>query len=116
MSLDPKHMTQRPDRVVLEYTPDDFYFMSDARNLPTRGQCVDGTNLSDYQKELCKNKQYVSQIMEQQQAHSGMEQKLYDGQSKYYTEVMKSFNLGIGIIAIISFLYYSQPSASSAAV
>lgn len=109
-------MTQRPDRVVLEYTPQDFYFLSDARNLPTPGQCTVGRDaLTEYQQQMCDNKKYVGQVLEQQQAHSGMQQKLYDGQSKYYTEVMKSFNLGIGIIAIISFLYYSQPTAAAAA-
>lgn len=108
-------MTQRPDRVVLEYTPQDFYSVVDAKNVPSHGQCTidDFKNkLSEYELELCKNKEYVANVLEQQELHAGMQQKLYDGQSKYYTEVMKSFNLGIGILAIISFLYYSQPGAS----
>lgn len=107
-------MTQRPDRVVLEYTPQDFYYMSDASNLPTHGQCTVGKDaLTEYQKQLCDNQTYVNQVLELQQMHAGMRQKLYDSQSKYYAEVMKSFNLGIGIMAIISFLYYSQPVAAA---
>ena len=109
-------MTQRPDRIVLEYTPEDFYFLSDAKNMPTNGQCtVDPENLSDYQQQLCLNKQNVNNVLKQQQNHSGMQQKMYDYQSKYYNEVIKSFNLGIGIVAIISFLYYSQGNAVSVA-
>jgi hypothetical protein len=107
-------MTQRPDRVVLEYTPEDFYFVSDAAKMPTPGQCDDDSVLTEFQKQLCANKEHVKKVMDQQKVHSGMQQKLYDGQSKYYAEVMKSFNLGIGIIAIISFLYYSQPVSSTA--
>jgi hypothetical protein len=99
-------------RIVLEYTPDDFYFVQDAANLPGSGQCnVDQSGLSDYEKQLCLNQQQVALILQRQQEHAGMERKIYDAQSKYYTEVLKSFNLGIGIVGIISFLYYSLPSA-----
>jgi len=108
-------MTQRADRIVLEYTPEDFYYLADAANMPSRGQCtVDPEKLSEYQRQLCLNEVYVNDVLEQQQVHSGMQQKLYDYQSKYYNEVMKSFNLGIGILAIISFLYYNQGTAAAA--
>jgi preprotein translocase subunit Sss1 len=105
-------MTQRADRIVLEYTPDDFYFVQDKANLPSSGKCnVDQTGLTDYEKQLCLNQQNVSSVMQKQQEHAGMERKIYDSQSKYYTEVLKSFNLGIGIVGIISFLYYNLAPA-----
>lgn len=101
-------MTQRPDRVVLEYTPDDFYYLADAANLPPQGQCdVMFDSLSPYQQQMCLNAQQVTSILSDQEIHEANKQKIFDLQSKYYTEVLKSFNLGIGILAIISFLYYS---------
>jgi hypothetical protein len=101
-------MTQRADRIVLEYTPNDFYYKLDPEKVPPSGECTNSDSLTPYELELCQNKQNVESLLKQQQLHSSMQQKIYDYQSKYYNEVMKSFNLGIGILVIISFLYYNQ--------
>jgi len=102
-------MTQGPDRVVLSYGPEDFYYLDDAKNVPKEAQCRgDGFNdLTEYNQQLCLNRQHVEDILKHKQMQSSMEKKIYDYQSKYYSEVLKSFNLGIGIVGLISFLYYN---------
>ena len=100
------------DRVVLEYHPQDFYAMNQA--VPNKGDCAataesaSTSTLTEYQKMLCTNKESVDGVLQQQRLNAGMSQKIYDIQSKYYGEVLKSFNLGIGIIGLISFLYYNR--------
>ena len=101
-------MTQRNQRIVLEYTPEDFYYLADAKHVPTKGSCADPHGkLSPYQKQLCVNRDAVSQLMQMKESHSGVSRQLFDQQSKYYNEVLKMMNLGIGILCLFSFLYYS---------
>jgi|MesohylFT_1024984.scaffolds.fasta_scaffold18440_2 hypothetical protein len=113
-------MTQRSERIVLAYTPDDLYYIADVSNVPRPSDCSKNfATLSPYQQQLCLNQNQAVRILERQKVHAVMEKKMNDAHSKYYNEVLKSFNLGIGILAIISFLYYSQappiaaPSSSS---
>jgi hypothetical protein len=104
-------MTQRSERIVLAHTPDDLYYIADQSNVPRPGDCsMNFATLSPYQQQLCLNKNQAVRILERQRIHAAMELKIHDAQSKYYNEVLKSFNLGSGILAIISFLYYSQAS------
>lgn len=104
-------MPQSPNRVVLSYGPEDFYYLDDIENMPKNEADCKGDefkNLPEYQQQLCLNRQYVEDILKNQQMQSSMEKKIHDYQSKYYSEVLKSFNLGIGIVCLISFLYYNQ--------
>ena len=98
-------MPQSPDRLVLSYGPEDFYYLDDKENMPN---CDAFMDLPEYQQQLCMNKELVGEMLKTQQMQSSMEKKIHDYQSKYYSEVLKSFNLGIGIVGLISFLYYNQ--------
>jgi hypothetical protein len=112
--------------VSLNYAVDDFFYKiakDDATNNPTQGRCstlrtasIDCTNPSGsantwqrcYQLELCKNKEHADWIKEKQSKHQEYAVNATDIQSLYVTEIVKTINLGVGIAAIIIYIYYNR--------
>lgn len=100
--------------MILEYTPADFFYLTNASDMP-KGGCgstpIACTNISAgvacYQQELCRNKELVEQMYLKRDKHSSAEAKYTDMQNKYKFEVIKTINLGIGIIASITYIYYN---------
>jgi hypothetical protein len=74
---------------------------------------TDITDLSqDNQKcallnQLCENEQNFKQIKEIQTTHSASNSRYSDTDSVYKTELLKSVNLGIGILILSSIIYKS---------
>jgi len=120
-------MSTNSDHVVsLNYAVDDFFYTitkDDVTNNPTQGKCsslrnadIDCTNPSDsattwqrcYQLELCKNKEHADWIKEKQSKHQEYAVNATDIQSLYVTEIVKTINLGVGIAAIIIYIYYNR--------
>lgn len=120
-------MSTKSDHVVsLKYAVDDFFYTiveNDSTNYPTQGRCstlntmsIDCANPSDsantwqrcYQIELCKNKDYATWIKEKQTKHQEHTVNATDIQSLYITEIVKTINLGVGIAAIIIYIYYNR--------
>jgi hypothetical protein len=120
-------MSTNSDPVVsLNYSIDDFFYTlakDDATDDQIKGRCsklstmsIDCTNPSDsantwqncYNLELCKNKEYVDWIKEKQAKHQEHVVNATDIQSLYVTEIVKMINLGVGIAAIIIYIYYNR--------
>lgn len=107
---------------ALEYTPSDFFYLTNATDVPEQFVCqdlyanppvcagaTDPTVLTQcYQAELCKNQILVNKMYEKRNKHSEMETKLLDFKSKYKFEIITSINLGIGIIGAIAYIYYNN--------
>jgi hypothetical protein len=112
--------------ITLKYSVDDFFYTTvenDSTNKPTKGRCstlsvapIDCSNPSDsagtwqrcYQLELCKNKEHADWVKERQAKHQEHVVNSTDVQSLYVTEVVKMINLGVGIAAIIIYIYYNR--------
>jgi hypothetical protein len=58
--------------------------------------------------ELCKNQDYANWVKEHQGKHEEYKVNSTDVQSQYVTEIIKSINLGVGIAAIIIYIYYNK--------
>lgn len=56
-------------------------------------------------KELCKNRDYAVRTNELQFNHGGADQKYIDTNKQYISEYLNIFNLGIGIIVIIFYIF-----------
>jgi hypothetical protein len=54
------------------------------------GNCID--------KELCKNKDYVTKLYNIEHLHSGSNEKFFNVKDEYETLFMNTVNLGIGCI------------------
>jgi hypothetical protein len=107
--------------VSLDYYPNDFFYITNGRDLPKIGcvnvdttSCIhldDNDNdkiVKCYQNELCVNKNLVEQLMGNKNKHSQYESQLRDLQNKYRYQLLTSFNLGVGVIATIVYVYYNK--------
>lgn len=114
-------MSTNSDHVVkLNYAVDDFFYTSAKIENGTcstlKNTPIDCTNPSDsgttwqkcYNLELCKNKEYADWIKEKQAKHQEHTVNATDIQSLYVTEIVKTINLGVGIAAIIIYIYYNR--------
>lgn len=118
--------TNSDPTISLKYSVDDFFYTiakDDSTNNPTQGRCstlrtmsIDCENRSNsagtwqrcYQLELCKNKEYADWIKDKQAKHQEYTVNSTDIQSLYVTEIVKTINLGVGIAAIIIYIYYNR--------
>lgn len=108
------------------YSPNDFFWVSVREELDTINcdsvisdvsnnniECSDSTIgeteiKACYQSELCKNKNYSNWLEEIQRNHSGADMRNMDIQNSYNVEIRNTFNLGMGILGIIVFSYFSR--------
>jgi hypothetical protein len=104
--------------VVIGFSPNDFFFVKAQENnvMPTMTVCE---NLSenppqkcDYfptqdcvNNELCKNQSNATILYDLQNKYGGFDQKHSDGISLYNDTIINTFNLGIGIIVAVGFIY-----------
>jgi len=114
-------------RIILEYTPGDFFYLSHAANLPSKETCAsyhskppDCKNVEKtgqnaqicLEHALCKNKYLVEKVHNKQSVHSGEDVKWRDINMQYSDEMLKTFNLIVGIILSGVFIYYNRPSST----
>lgn len=59
----------------------------------------------DTMNELCKNKRTYDKLMNVEKPYKGEDERYANMMSKYNTEILNAFNLGIGIIAGSIFIY-----------
>jgi hypothetical protein len=112
---------------TLEYTPADFFYLTDASDMPQGSEgCINtmagqsgicanntGTLSGDqlkqcYQYELCLNKVLVEDMYSKRGKHSQASAKLNDFINKYHFETYKTWNLGIGLVIILFYIYYNK--------
>ena len=107
---------------ALEYTPSDFFYLTNKKDVPTSDTCTnllnsppDCSSATDptilkqcYDTELCRNKVLAEQMYNKRGKHSNADAKLTDFQQKYRFEVITTINLGIGIIGTIAYIYYNR--------
>lgn len=117
--------------VLVGYSANDFFYVK-AQNdgdMPSKGDC-DGLNpydtnwdtscnLTNYgsstdnivncnHKELCKNKDKAAALTKIQHNHIGSDQNYLDTKKEYNTAIVKTVNLGIGIILLIGLIYRNR--------
>jgi hypothetical protein len=112
-------------RIDIEYNKNDFFYLTNAKDMSTGGckhihdaaQVNCGANFKPndpnnvklcYQNELCINKESVEKMYEAKKKHLQYQVQLRDLQTKYQNQMMTTFNLGIGIIGTIVYIYYNK--------
>jgi hypothetical protein len=113
--------------IVLEYSPGDFFYVSQKSIMPSNEMCQNyldasidctktattGDNYTACLKQaLCQNKSLVEQVYNKQNVHSGEDVKWRDLNLQYSAEMLKTFNLLMGIILSGIFIYYNRPSST----
>lgn len=105
---------------TLNYTPSDFFYLSNASDMPSPAQCqmlnyAPPTNCSGesitnacYQHQMCINKTLVDEMYQKRDRHAAAQAKLLDFQSKYKYEILTMVNLLVGIAAASVFIHYSR--------
>jgi hypothetical protein len=61
-----------------------------------------------YNEEYCKNKNYATQLQTHSQKYLGKNQEYNDMSQIYNSEYIKSVNLMVGIIGVLSFIFYNK--------
>ena len=105
--------------IVAAFSPNDFYFMK-ATNMPDAQTCeslmsdpptncdkanAKKTNPACVNTELCKNKENANTLYNLQNNYGGSDQRYTDVKKMYDDALFNSFNLGVGIIISIGFIY-----------
>ena len=67
---------------------------------------IDCTNC--YKKEYCTNIDYANELYKNNAKHLGKTQEIVDISQIYNSEYIKSLNLMVGIIGILSFIFYNK--------
>jgi hypothetical protein len=104
--------------ILVGYSPNDFFYAdADSQGImPTKEEC---SNMKPYDilwdtscniinfpdqsgncinKELCKNRDYVSNLYNVEQTHSGANEKYFNVKDQYDALFMNTVNLGIGCL------------------
>jgi hypothetical protein len=110
--------------IILGYSPGDFFYAKADKDgvMPTKDQCTElnpydetwdvSCNIKNfannadtcYRKELCKNKEKVQLLMNNQNINSGSTQKYLDMDNDYNYQLLVSVNLGIGLLLLSGFI------------
>jgi hypothetical protein len=115
--------------ITIAYNPNDFYYyranFSDGTKVNNNingytdtkcsisktntDNCREGT-VADmemcYNKELCKNYENAKEILTAQTNHDGAGTRHSDTNADYNRELMKSYNLAIGSLGILTLFYF----------
>jgi len=104
--------------IVAAFSPNDFYFMKATNDgsMPDAQTCESlmseppqncDSDPSDLcvQSELCKNEKNANTLYNLQNKYGGSDQKYVDVKKTYDDALFNSFNLGVGIIISIGFIY-----------
>jgi|LauGreSBDMM110SN_4_FD.fasta_scaffold43740_3 hypothetical protein len=117
--------------VLVGYSPTDFFYVKAQQNnqMPSASVCTtlnpydtiwdascnsanysssDDNILNCNHKELCKNKDKAVALTHIQHNHIGSDQNHLDTKNEYNTAIVKTVNLGIGIILLIGLIYTNR--------
>ena len=107
-----KNININSNDVILAYSPSDFFWVSadendfsmESCNLPQCSETDLGSeNIQNcYSKELCNNKKNSTLLQKMQYVHSGADGRYFDTTNIYQKTILDTFNLGVGIIIMIS--------------
>lgn len=112
-------------KINLEYNKNDFFYLTNANDMSKAGcpfinkaaqiRCGATFNPKDpdsvrlcYQNELCVNQDNVEKMYAAQKKHLQYQAQLMDLQTKYQNQMTTTFNLGIGIVGAIVYIYYNK--------
>jgi len=118
-------MNPSNSKINIEYNKNDFFYLTNAKDMSTGGckyindvaqvNCGASFKPNDqnnvqlcYQNELCINKKSVDKMYAVKQKHLQYQAQLKDLQTKYQNQMMTTFNLGIGIVGTIVYIYYNK--------
>jgi len=113
---------------TLEYTPADFFYLTNSNDMPQGSEgCVNtmagqaeicgATDPSTmtasqlqqcYKYQLCLNQTLVQEMYDKRGKHSQATTKFTDFINKYHFETYKTWNLGIGLVIILFYIYYNK--------
>jgi hypothetical protein len=105
------------NQYIVAYNFDDFFWNSvNLNNGNTVPEICNNNNISDYcptkndscinfLKETCTNYDNSKKIKQIQTHHSGANSRFADSTSFYNKEILKSMNLGVGIIYLSVMIY-----------
>ena len=112
-------------QITVGYSPNDFFYVSAEQDgtMPNGSQCnslspsdthwdisCNSANFGKYysdcvSKELCKNRDNVTNLYKLNNVHSGSDQNYLDTKTRYNEELINSFNLGMGIVLLSGLIY-----------
>jgi len=117
-------MATSTNTVLLAYNPNDFFY-SDAQAyglMPSEEKCeklepysngwdlscnpvyFGDTSMNCINIELCKNKDYVKNLVATETTHSGSDEKYYNAKQQYNRVLVETINLGIGILFLFGLI------------
>lgn len=126
--------------VTISFNPNDFYyvnanFIDNDKNNPStyaidslycdtkktvntksRAECIALSSSTDthytncYNAELCKNIDDAKQLYDAQNKHDGANRRYTDKNLQYTSEILKTYNLGIGVIivGVVGIFFYTK--------
>jgi hypothetical protein len=120
--------------ITIAYNPNDFFYinantsedekffekypsycetkLNDTTTNVNRETCGNLSNVKNedaaacYDKELCINASNSKKINNIENNHDGADRRVNDMNINYNHEILKSYNLGIGIIGILTYFYF----------
>jgi len=112
--------------ITVAYNPNDFYYMNakNSEGAPAKNAPIDGSstheayckvkreaecsndNACKYDKALCINEDNQIKINNLQLKHDGADERHGDINIYYNRELLKSYNLGIGILGVGIMIYF----------
>lgn len=113
--------------ITVAYNPNDFFYVTALnssgaafnnsdntncdeidRTIYNRTDCstLTDTNRNCYENELCINKSNAKKINSLQTNHDGSSERRNDKNVDYNRELLRSYNLGIGIVGVGAMFYF----------
>jgi hypothetical protein len=119
--------------ITIGYNPDDFFYSLVGNKMPSDSSCNDpdhgylnikdsscvfidpidtteqiwtDNSLNCYRRELCRNKIAALKINDVENNHLGSQQNFKNSKKMYNNEILKTFNLSLGILVVFVTIYY----------
>ena len=104
--------------IVAAFSPNDFFYIKAEKSniMPSESSCktlleTTSTNCDAnptqncINTQLCLNKQNAKKLYNLQNSHGGSDQRYRDVKTVYNDSLFNCFNLGVGIIITVGFIY-----------
>lgn len=107
----------------LTYNPYNFYYSTNRQDLPSQVVCEELKEEKEnetldcdsdifaekcYQYELCENKHLANEMYERRFNHETTSASYNNLHLKYRYGLLKTFNLSVGIVGALVFIYYNN--------
>jgi len=97
----------KTESIYYEYTPQ-VTCTSDGKGRYIPNDSFDASQYPGYTNDMCNNKSLTDKLENLSVSYGGEDERYANVMSKYETEVLNSFNLGIGLMIGAFFLYKFQ--------